>query len=61
MQDWTPDDHECAVDLRRKISADLQRARREGRPIKAWILNKSADLMLWVERMGKRMMRQGGQ
>lgn len=57
MDDWTQEDQDRAATERRKIAADYQRAQREGPAWAAWSFDKLANIMLWVERQGKRLLR----
>lgn len=55
--EWTDEDQERVVALRRDVSDKMQAARREGRTFFAWIFDKLADAALWIEREGKRLKR----
>lgn len=57
MDDWTQEDQNRAVELRRSLAADIQQYRREGHPWAAWCMDKLANMVLWIEREGKRLMR----
>jgi hypothetical protein len=57
MDEWSQEDQDKAVAVRRDLAAKIQNARRDGRPGLAWCYDKIANMVLWVERQGKRLMR----
>lgn len=57
MNEWTQEDQDRVVALRRELSGDIQRARRDGHKWALWCFDKIADTVLWIEREGRRLMR----
>jgi len=57
MNEWTQEDQDRVVALRRELSGDIHRARHDGHRWALWCFNKIADMVLWVEREGRRLMR----
>lgn len=57
MRDWDREDQDRAVALRRELAAEIQKSRREGSRWSAWCFDKIANMVLWIEREGKRLMR----
>jgi hypothetical protein len=57
MDEWTQEDQDRAANFRRELATDIQRSRRDGHLWAAWCLDKLANMVLWIEREGKRLMR----